>query len=409
MLSSSRFDWGAATVVSCPGLEFVTLSAAALRLPESPNPFALPEEGRVDAVLLSASWYWWLVNRHPERAGEVIRNLERRADTLVGLDLVDEFDLALPPRAVERTAVVLKGQGIYRDRDLYNYEVGARVPGANWTHKSRPKAERYSGRDLEKLWLSVPCFMLDFAAVRRGMRRREAIAARPAARRAFGAMRLVRDLGDFLLVPALRLSGAGPRHKEVHCVVGLTHVQRIGAMRELAGFSGDRGIVLLRNIVGGTSYGTERLPDAVYDEIVASATPYLRSRISRTRYLLDSCRHRVVVAPTGFGELGQRHGEALLSGAALVCQDLSHVEMMLPLEHRVNAAFCRPDLSDLRSTVRGLLDDDELRRRIAREGRRNIVAWSKGWREHLYHGIEAPIRAAVDARLPNRGRALELR
>jgi hypothetical protein len=375
----------------------MTFGAAALDLRDSPNPFALPEEDRADVALLSASWYWWLVNRHPDRAAKVIDDLERRVDTIVGLDLVDEFDLALPPRAVKQVAVVLKGQGIYRDRDLYNYRVGARVPGANWTHKSRPKAEQYPGDDLDKLRLSVPCFMLDFAAVRRGTRVREAIAARQNGQRVSSVTRVARNLGDYALMPALGLAGIGLRHKDVHCVVSLSHVQRIQAMRELEGFSGDRGVVLFRNIVGGTPHGTEPLPDDLYEEIVASASPYLHSRMSRTRYLLNTCRHRVVVAPTGYGELGQRHAEALMGGAALVCQDLSHVEMMLPLEDRANALFCRPDLSDLRSTVKDLLEKDELASQVARAGRRDIVKWSRRWRDHLYDGIEAPIREALDA------------
>jgi hypothetical protein len=396
LLATHRADWGAATAVVCPGLEFVTLSATALALRDSPNPFALPEADRADVVLLSSSWHWWLVNRHPERAAKVIDDLERRADAIVGLDLVDEFDLALPPRIVERVALVLKGQGIYRDRDLYNYEVGARVPGANWTHKSRPKADQYRGSDLDKLRLSVPCFMLDFAAVRRGTRLREATAASAAGQRVSTAARLARNLGDYMLMPALGLAGAVPRRKDVHCVVALSHIQRIQAVRELEGFSGSRGIVLFRQRVAGTPHGTNPLPDDVYDEIVASATPYLHPRISRSRFLLACCRHRVVVAPTGYGELGQRHAEALMAGAALVCQDLSHVEMMLPLEDGVNAVFCRPDLSDLRSTVAEMLEDHDLTRQIAQEGRRNIVGWARRWHDHLHSGIEAPIRATVN-------------
>jgi hypothetical protein len=40
-----------------------------------------------------------------------------------------------------------------------------------------------------------------------------------------------------------------------------------------------------------------------------------------------------------------------MTGAALVCQDLGHVEMLFPFGDRENVACCRPDLSDLRSTV----------------------------------------------------------
>jgi hypothetical protein len=72
--------------------------------------------------------------------------------------------------------------------------------------------------------------------------------------------------------------------------------------------------------------------------------------------------------------------------------------MMFPFRDRENVVFCRPDLSDLRTTVAELLRDDDLRRRIAREGRRTYMAWAARWREHLYDGIEAHIREALNAR-----------
>ena len=61
----------------------------------------------------------------------------------------------LPPRAVAECHSVLKFQGVYRDRELYNYEVGCQYQGANWTGKTRPRRQRYSAVDLEKLRLSV--------------------------------------------------------------------------------------------------------------------------------------------------------------------------------------------------------------------------------------------------------------
>jgi hypothetical protein len=104
-----------------------------------------------------------------------------------------------------------------------------------------------------------------------------------------------------------------------------------------------------------------------------------------------------VVAPAGYGELTYRHAEAWRAGAALVCQDLSHVEMQLPIQDGRNALFCRPDLKDLRPQVEKLLQDDELRRTIAGEGGRTFMAWSRRWRHHLYTGLERPVREVVGA------------
>ena len=72
-----------------------------------------------------------------------------------------------------------------------------------------------------------------------------------------------------------------------------------------------------------------------------------------------------------------------MTGAALVCEDLSHVEMTFPFADRENVAFCRPDLSDLPSAVEELVRDEDGRRRIAQEGRRTYTTWTARWREHL--------------------------
>jgi len=122
--------------------------------------------------------------------------------------------------------------------------------------------------------------------------------------------------------------------------------------------------------------------------------------MSRTRFMLDLSRHKVGVAPTGFGELGQRHAAVMRAGAALVCQDLSHVEMMFPIEHGRNARFCRPDLSDLRAAVDELLGDRDLRRSIAHEGRRSLLEWSAHWKQHLDAGVRRPLSEAIGLREP---------
>jgi|SRR5215211_6047782 len=116
-----------------------------------------------------------------------------------------------------------------------------------------------------------------------------------------------------------------------------------------------------------------------------------RVRASEPRYLLELRRH-MTVAPIGYGKLAYSHGEALMAGAALVCQDPGHVQMF-PCLDRENAIFCRPDLSDLRDIVQERLRDEDLRRRVAREGRGSCGAAQ--WREHLYDGIEVHIREAL--------------
>jgi hypothetical protein len=395
LLTSFRFDWAASIALSCPGLAFVTLAPDVLGLRDAPNPFALPPVDQVDVVLLSTTWYEWLVSRHGDKVDDVMRLLEARSTILVGLDPRDDFGISLPPRVIERAALVLMPQGLYRDRDLYNYDVGPIYPGAIWTEKRRPREGRYREQDLDKLKLSVPCFMMDFAAVRHDARVRETGASRTVGRDISRPERLVRDAAEQLLMRVVTLMPIAGRRLEVHCVVGLTHVQRIEALGELAGFSGKHGITIIRDSVGGTDYGLDPLPLEAWRELEAAAAPFKRQGIGRSRFMLDVSRHKIGVAPTGTGELGQRHAAILFAGAALVCQDLSHVEMMFPMRDRDNVVFCKPDLSNLRSTVAELLRDDDERQRIARQGRADLVAWATGWRDHLYVGIEGPIRDAL--------------
>jgi Glycosyl transferases group 1 len=244
--------------------------------------------------------------------------------------------------------------------------------------------------------------------------------------------RVGRDLGEAWLFRTFGLAGSRGRPLEVNCLVGPTHPQRIEAVRLLVGFTGKQGIFIAEvdrepeaaseatGPAGAEDYGTaagdEDSPEYYMEWIEASspdllavkrkqwhalltaAKPFALRPVGRLRYLLELRLHQVAVAPTGHGELTYRHGEALLTGAALVCQDLSHVDIMFPFRNRENVAFCRPDLSDLRATVEELLRDDHLRRRIAREGRRSYTAWAGRWREQLYEGIERYVREALGSR-----------
>ena len=168
--------------LACPGLDFVALAPSAVGLTdrrpaaakepgafdllEKVNPFSLPEDDRADVGLIESLWYRLAAARHPGRIDAAMRNLERRADVLVGLD-ADQFALGFPPSALERLSLVIKFDGVYRDRDLYNYFVGCRYPGGNWTEKLRPRPSRYAAGELAKLRLSVPCFMRDLPVIRR--------------------------------------------------------------------------------------------------------------------------------------------------------------------------------------------------------------------------------------------------
>jgi hypothetical protein len=394
LLASLRNDWAASLVIATPGLRVVTLAAGALGLEQSPNPFALPTVAGAEAVLVTGYWLQWLRRAHPERAERVLDGLQDRARAVIGMDGADHFELGISPRDLARFPLTLKFQGIFRDRDLYNYDLGPWYDGAVWAEKRRPKAERYRDADLEGLRLAAPCTMLDVPGVRRAARRLEAGAARTVAAGLGPGSRAGRAVADKAFAGALRGVPVAHRRDDVHLVATMTHVQRLQASRSLQSFSGARGlnlppVVFPPGLTGDAAADRERLRDEAAD----LRRPY----VGRARYVATMARHRIVVAPTGYGELGQRHGWALRTGAALVCQDLSHVRMLYPLRDRENAIFCRPDLSDLAERVAELLADEVLRRRVAGEGRRSLRQWERRWRDQLERAIAVPVRAAVGA------------
>jgi len=396
LLTNFRNDWAAALVLACEGLEFVTLSPVVLGLDAAPNPFALREDDRADVILLTSYWLRWLERHHPERVKHVMAVIERSAVAVVGIDGMDFFALGFDPGSFDRVASILKFQGVFRDRELYNYDVGPWYPGANWSQPLHPKTRRYSARELDKIRLSVPCLVMDLPALLRSARRYESRGAQTLAREISWAERAARNVGEEVLSRLIEITPVGARPLDVHCFATLTHVQRLETICRLEGLSGTRGIDRIPDNVAGVGEGPDAgLPTDARRALVELAAPYMRSRLGRIAYLRDLCRHRIVVAPTGYGELGQRHAWALRTGGALVCQDLGHVETMFRFRDGENVAFCRHDLADLRRVVDRLLGDEGARERIASEGRRSFKTWSAEWRVHLDAGITSHIRAAV--------------
>jgi len=423
LLAWHRFEWLCEACLRAPGLEVAALDPRVLGIDVGSdggvhNPFGLPMVRQAEVLLVSTAWYEWLAASHPERVREIFARLEGCAEVLVGVESHDELQLNLPPQAIERMACVLKGGGLYRDRELYNHAVGPRFPGGVWTERRRPRGTGpggigphgtgprgigprgtgprgavYTPADLEKLRLSIPCFLWVAPGARRRLR---------AAREDLSApRRLTRDAGERLLAPALAVAARrGRRPHEVHCVGRLTHVQRLEALRLLDGLSGCQGITEVPERVSGLAgaepfWHGEPPPRSERLRLERAAQPYMRAPVNRLSFQRELRRHRVVFAPTGHGELTYRHMEGLAAGAALVCQDLGHAETMFPFEDRGNVLFCRPDLADLRAVVEEALRDDALRRRVGGEGRRAYTAWARRWREHLWLGIEAPIREVL--------------
>ena len=157
---------------------------------------------------------------------------------VAGLDAGDDFGLSLPPDALERMAIVLKAQGLYRDRDLYNYEVGPLFPGGNWTPKTHYGGRRNTAISNWKSYVSrshASCLI--FPTIRRHARQREDGPAHTIDEPLPARERLISNIGESLISRAIRRAPIAGRRLDVHCLVQLSHIQRLDALEQLCRLS----------------------------------------------------------------------------------------------------------------------------------------------------------------------------
>ncbi len=393
LIARTPWDFPSLLALATPGIDFGTFDISGWGRPSYVNPFRLPIVSACDVVLVSSFWHTWLEQNHPDQVEAAFREFERRSHTVVAIDSEDAFGLLLPPTAFDRYQIVIKAHGIYRDRELYNYSSGAQYPGDQWHSKAKLKRETYSHAQLDKLRLGLPCFARDIPRIRRSIRHREAGALDSRSLRSYGALAF-KDSAELCVTTVLRWWPIQHRPLDVHCLGSLTHVQRLAVLRNIHGLTGIQGITDVPEKFRGLVPDSE-LTREHREHIRAQAKPFLHSSTTRFRYQLNMSRHKMVVAPAGFGELTFRHGEALRAGATLIAPSLEHVETRFPFAERRNVIWCRTDVSDLRDRINELLRDEPLRAHVARNGRRDIAAWDRDWRNLFDAAIAAPLREAT--------------
>ncbi len=375
------------------------------------NTYDLPVDSTADFILITSDMAKAL---YAERELDNFLAWARRVCRgIIGVDTHDGFRLSMAPDLIDRFDLVLKAQGEYIDRDLYNWNVGTFFGGRSWTRRE-DVGLGYSNDQLDKVRGSLPCFLAIAPAVRDRLRiRPQRLAAVRNALRA-SAYRLP---ALYQWIPLRTANG-------VFFYGSLTHKQRLDALQmfrehQISGryaitdvpdlFFGAMTYVL-SNHDSSSECGLQALdvtqlyndfadeiPSGAQDAqkvlktlkgaVVTVSAEELRhvaelvtkeqlehGPISRTRLHWETWRHRLVFAPTGFGELTFRHGEAFRAGRTLICQDISHVKTLFPFSAGHNVVYCRPDLSDLIETVRWLQTSADATE-IARAGKREWEQW----------------------------------
>jgi hypothetical protein len=338
-------------LVSAGELPFAAVDVSFLKLSHYTCPYRMPMIERGNTVVVVSGWLRRL-QQQALSAPRVLDALRERFQRIIGLDHADPFQLDFTDEIMDAMDVVLKVNGVYRDPDLYNYAVGAPTPDGRWTEKVEPRAVRYKPRNLEKIRVSVPCFLGVATEVRRRVRRHYCDSV---------AVRTIRSVGDRVLECLPRpLDSTRPPRYTAHFYGSLTHVQRIEAIRKLKASSipWRGGITAVPPFISGLrGVGIARLDAAEQRELTAALASegVLVSRRGRLGYQLTMRDCKAVVSIAGYGELCFRIAEAWANRRILVCQSVAHAEMLFPLVSGWNAVFCRPDLRDLTY----ILDDIE--------------------------------------------------
>ena len=344
-------------------LAFRSVDLAALGLGAYTCPYGLPPVDRAPLLLLVSGWLKRFEGSGTASVMKALDVLHQRFDRIVGLDQMDAFALDTSDAVLDRIDLLLKVNGLYKDRELYRYPVGALSRSGNWSHKDGPARFAYKRENLDKLRLSVPCFVSNIPLLRR---RTRILYRQPWTRRA------IRASGDSLLGAAASWPRHGAPRLAAHFLGGLTHPQRADAVRRLK-HSG----LAWRGGISAVPLGTPQFSAAELAQLGRQLVQeqLLVPRQNRVSYMLGMLGCKAVLSITGIGEICFRMAEAWAMRRVLVCQDLSHVDCLFPLISGENVLFCRPDLSDLEDVLRGIDASYAGYERMARKGHEAWRAW----------------------------------
>ncbi len=134
-----------------------------------------------------------------------------------------------------------------------------------------------------------------------------------------------------------------------------------------------------RFAVGGTPWyqGMRAEAEAALDRVDDLAV--LKGEgVALPRFMVEMARSKIGFSPFGYGEVCWRDYESIMAGAVLLKPDMAHVEttpdIFVPWETYAPLAW---DLSDFEATVRRLVGDEALRRRLARQAFAVLHDWLK--------------------------------
>jgi len=261
-------------------------------------------------------------------------------------DVADGIMMSQPTAVLKHFSVVIKGQGLPRDRDLLNWESGVLFRlDRDKNIKKRSQEYQLSKEDLKKIHVGFD------------------IGAAAYCDWDWNHLDWWPEFYDAFFVGAFdnwnRVVGMNTLKNKYHTVGWLVDpVQRAWVVGlEEWGVANNNGMAgILQH-------------DALYEKALKTFAHLFRGpTISPQLYELLGRSARIMPAFSGCGELGLRTYQALAFGRALVAENLDYIESVYPFQDGHNYIRVSDRLEDLEEKVRWLLENPVERNRIAHQG-----------------------------------------
>ncbi len=373
LISHRQGFWAYDTLLACKALELYSFQDADSLFSFDINPFQLRTNDQVDVIYIAShTWRGAFKTRLEEI--KAVRTLRKHCRHLILIDGWDSFDLSVSPFTIELFDLVLKTNGVYKDKDLYNWEVGCDYPGSQWVEKTTKKKYHYLPAHLDKVTLSFPCQVGVVPEVKRRLRKFNTSLTT--------LDQLIRNQSDsifhHLISPLLRKL---VRTKGTVFFLGdLGHQQRYDLLMLLKKnhVSGQYGVFrVLRQICGRPDWRNQPMPQAEYEEITSELKQHelILPKMNRLHYLSSIHQYKIALSPVGFGEMCFRHLEIMQMGKCGIIQDISHVDHYAPFIDGQNILFCKPDFRDLPNMIRQVEAGEIDFNRIGRKALADALQW----------------------------------
>jgi hypothetical protein len=333
-------------------------------------------------LVLIVSGFLHEINNVGISSEQLVRFLRQRFEKIFLLDQADPFQLDFPEDTLILFDEILKVNGVYKDPDLYNYQVGAPTPDGNWTYKIKKGDFQYTPEIVNKINLSIPCFLGVVPELRGEIRKyyQPSFVRRT-------AIKVIENFESFL---PKKLNPSCPPEFTVHFYGSLTHIQRANAVEKLQNsgikyFGGITSIPLY--ITGRKGVGISKIDEIERKNVVDELQKLMVAPLNRYSYQQSMQQCKAVLSITGYGELCFRMAEAWKNRRILVCQDLSHVKTLFPFENMKNVVYCKPDLSDLIDVLTDIEENFHNYIQIAEQGYQDWIFIERNWQTYVKEGF----------------------